>query len=95
MEQVSGSSHLTITPDGVVSIPEVAYTATAVIQAALINPSSGANKVIFQKEVTLIAGKDPTVIFQSIMKTFEGKLGEIQSKDQIAKYMRSSHNGCH
>ncbi|WP_314589043.1 fibronectin type III domain-containing protein [Paenibacillus terrigena] len=82
--KVSGSSLFNITPDGAASIPEEALIATAVIQAALINPSSGANKVIFQKEVTLIAGKDPTVIFQSIMKTFEGKLGEIQSKLNVA-----------
>ncbi|MCD9025782.1 fibronectin type III domain-containing protein [Cohnella silvisoli] len=83
-KKVSGSSQFSITPDGVVSIPEEAYTATAVIQAALVNPYSGVNKVIFQKEVTITADRDPTVIFQSIMKTFESKLGEVQSKLNVA-----------
>ncbi|OPA77383.1 hypothetical protein BVG16_13040 [Paenibacillus selenitireducens] len=78
--KVSGSSHFSITPDGVVSIPEEAYTATAVIQAALVNPYSGVNKVIFQKEVTIIPDKDQSVIFQSIMNAFESKLGEAHSK---------------
>ncbi|WP_152392942.1 fibronectin type III domain-containing protein [Paenibacillus guangzhouensis] len=82
--KVSGSSHFSITPDGVVSIPEEEYTATAVIQAALVNPYRGVNKVIFQKEVTIIPYKDQSVIFQSIMKAFERKLGEVQSKLNVA-----------
>ncbi|NIK79708.1 uncharacterized protein (DUF2249 family) [Paenibacillus castaneae] len=83
-KKVSGSSLFNIMPDGTASIPEQANIATAVIQAAIVNPNNGTNKVIFQKEMTIIADKDPTVIFQSIMYDFEGKLGEVQSKLNVA-----------
>ncbi|WP_169083908.1 fibronectin type III domain-containing protein [Paenibacillus sp. PL91] len=83
-KKVSGSALFSITPDGVASIPEEAYIATAVIQAAIVNPSNESNKVIFQKEVTIVADKDPTVIFQSIMHAFESKLVIVQSKLNVA-----------
>jgi hypothetical protein len=83
-KKVSGSAQFSITPDGVVSIPEEAYIATAVIQASIGNPSNESNKVIFQKEVTIVAPKDPTVIFMSIMNAFEAKLAIVQSKLNVA-----------
>lgn len=78
-KKVSGSPDILVTPDGTVTIPEGTYTATAVIQAAIVNPY-GANKVIFEKEVTLMSEKDPTVFLQNIMDTFESGLIEAQSK---------------
>ncbi|OBZ17731.1 fibronectin type III domain-containing protein [Bacillus sp. FJAT-26390] len=83
-KKVSGSSLFNILPDGTASIPEQVNIATAVIQAAIVNPNSGANKVIFQKEVTIIADKDPAIILQSIMNDFESKQGEVQRKLNVA-----------
>lgn len=57
-KKVSGSSDFRITPSGVVSLSDEANRATAVIQAALVNPYGGANKVIFEKEVSITLDKD-------------------------------------
>lgn len=54
--KVSGSDDVTVTSNGIVSIPNRAASGTAVIQASLINPNGGKAKVIFQKEVTLVNG---------------------------------------
>lgn len=78
-KKVSGSPDILVMPDGTVTIPEGTYTATAIIQAAIVNPF-GANKVIFEKEVTLTSDKDQAVFLQSIMDTFESDLSEVQSK---------------
>lgn len=56
-KKVSGSPDFTISPDGTVSLSERANNATAVIQAALINPYGEANKIIFQKAVTIVRDK--------------------------------------
>jgi hypothetical protein len=53
--KVSGSPDVTVSPDGTVTIPEGVDSASAVIQAKLINPYGGAAKVIFEQEVTLTA----------------------------------------
>ncbi|MGO4547776.1 fibronectin type III domain-containing protein [Paenibacillus sp. 2TAB23] len=78
-KKVSGSPDIRVTPDGTVSIPEGTYNATAVIQAALVNPYGG-NKVLFEKEVILMPEKDTAIILQSIMSAFENELDEVQSK---------------
>lgn len=53
--KVSGSTDVSVAMNGTVTIPEGAQSASAVIQAKLINPYGGAAKVIFEKEVTLSA----------------------------------------
>ncbi|WP_438349499.1 hypothetical protein ACP8HI_02095 [Paenibacillus sp. FA6] len=53
--KVSGSNDVKVTTAGVVTIPEGVESASAVIQAKLMNPYGGAAKVIFEKEVTLTA----------------------------------------
>jgi hypothetical protein len=52
--KVSGSDDVTVTSNGIVTIPNRAASGTAVIQASLFNPYGGKAKVIFQKEVTLV-----------------------------------------
>jgi hypothetical protein len=59
--KVSGSPDVSVTSSGVVTIPESVASASAVIQAKLINPYGGAAKVIFEKEVTLTAAKEGDV----------------------------------
>jgi hypothetical protein len=61
--KVSGSPDVSVTPDGTVTIPEGVDSASAVIQAKLINPYGGAAKVIFQQEVTLTAADEVGNIF--------------------------------
>ncbi|MFC5469222.1 hypothetical protein ACFPPD_10870 [Cohnella suwonensis] len=51
--KVSGSADVKVEPNGVVTIPRRVETATAVIQAALVNPDTGTGTVLFSREVTL------------------------------------------
>lgn len=51
--KVSGSADVKVEPSGVVTIPRRVQTATAVIQAALVNPDTGTGTVLFSQEVTL------------------------------------------
>ncbi len=61
--KVSGSPDVSVTPSGTVTIPEGVESASAVIQARLINPYGGAAKVIFEQEVTLTAAEGEGDIF--------------------------------
>lgn len=51
--KVSGSADVKVEADGVVTIPRRVETATAVIQAELVNPDTGTGAVLFSQEVTL------------------------------------------
>lgn len=53
--KVSGSADVKVEPSGVVTIPRRVETATAVIQAELVNPDSGKGTVLYSQEVTLIS----------------------------------------
>lgn len=55
--KVSGSPDVSVAPNGTVTIPEDVASASAIIQAKLVNPFSGAAKVIFEQEVTLTAAE--------------------------------------
>ncbi|WP_424767434.1 hypothetical protein [Paenibacillus sp. sgz302251] len=57
-EKVSGSEAVNVTPSGIVTIPAGVAGASAVIQAKLVNPYGGSNKLIFEKEVTLTAKEE-------------------------------------
>ncbi|MCD9024070.1 hypothetical protein [Cohnella silvisoli] len=61
--KVSGSPDVSVAPDGTVTIPEGVPSASAVIQAKLINPYGGSAKVIFEKEVTLTAESGEETVF--------------------------------
>ncbi|NIK79529.1 hypothetical protein FHS15_004690 [Paenibacillus castaneae] len=72
--KASGSSEVSVLPNGTVSIPAGTAKASAVIQAKLMNPYGGSAKVIFQKEVTLTGageeveeGKFPSELFLARM----------------------------
>lgn len=51
--KVSGSADVKVDPSGVVTIPRRVATATAVIQAELVNPDTGTGTLLFSQEVTL------------------------------------------
>ncbi|MCU6707977.1 hypothetical protein M6D81_04555 [Paenibacillus sp. J5C_2022] len=52
----SGSPDVSVSANGIVTIPDDVMSASAVIQASLINPYGGSPKMIIRKEVTLTAG---------------------------------------
>ncbi|MFB9279740.1 hypothetical protein [Cohnella cellulosilytica] len=54
-EKVSGDPEATVTPEGIVTIPEDVESASAVIRASLVNPLNGVTKVIFEQQITLTA----------------------------------------
>ncbi|RED54842.1 hypothetical protein [Cohnella lupini] len=58
--KVSGSADIKVATNGTVTIPEGVESASAVIQAKLINPYGGSAKVIYEKEVTLTAAGEET-----------------------------------
>lgn len=61
--KVSGDSGVSVTPNGVVSIPDSEASGKAVIQAKLINPYGGSAKVIFEQEVTLSTAQEEETVF--------------------------------
>jgi uncharacterized protein (UPF0297 family) len=61
--KVSGDPGVTVSPNGVVSIPDNAASGKAVIQAKLINPYGGSAKVIFEQEVTLSTAQEEETVF--------------------------------
>jgi hypothetical protein len=56
-KKISGADEVTVNPNGTVSIPNKADSGTAVIGAYLMHFFGGEDKLIFQKEVTLINEK--------------------------------------
>ncbi len=54
-DKLSGDPEAIVTPEGVVTIPEGVESASAVIQASLVNPLSGVTKMIFKQQITLTA----------------------------------------
>ncbi|MFD0958222.1 hypothetical protein [Paenibacillus chungangensis] len=52
----SGSPDVSVSSNGIVTIPDDVMSASAVIQASLVNPYGGSPKMIIREEVTLTAG---------------------------------------
>jgi hypothetical protein len=66
--KVNGDEHVTVMPDGVVTIPEGVQSGSAIIQAKLVNPYGGSAKVIFEQEVTLT---DVSVVEENVFPVEE------------------------
>ncbi|WP_194434089.1 hypothetical protein [Paenibacillus segetis] len=84
--KVSGSDAVSVSPNGIVTIPKGVANASAVIQAKLLNPYSGAGKVIFESEVTLTASAEegntfPVELFLEGMNKLRTALHEGGSSD--------------
>lgn len=84
--KVSGSDDVNVLPNGTVTIPRRVASASAVIQAELINPYGGAGKVIFERDVTLTAAAEegnafPVELFLEEMKTLRNALIEGGTSD--------------
>ncbi|WP_053375157.1 hypothetical protein [Paenibacillus sp. FJAT-27812] len=56
-KKISGADEVTVNPNGTVTIPNKADSGTAVIGAYLMHFFGGEDKLIFQKEVTLVNDK--------------------------------------
>jgi len=54
-DKASGDPEATVTPEGVVTIPEGVESASAVIRASLVNPLNGVAKLVFEQQITLTA----------------------------------------
>lgn len=63
--KVSGDAAVSVSSNGVVTIPEGAGSGSAVIQAELANPYGSGTGVIFQKEVTLRETSGEETVFPS------------------------------
>ncbi|WP_053372376.1 DUF1542 domain-containing protein [Paenibacillus sp. FJAT-27812] len=61
--KVSGDAQVSVSPNGVVSIPSNVASGKAVIQARLINPYGGSAKVIFEQEVSLTTAQEEETEF--------------------------------
>lgn len=84
--KVSGSDDVNVSPNGIVTIPRGVPSASAVIQAKLLNPYGGAGKVIFESEVTLTATAEegnsfPVELFLEKMNKVRSALLEGGSSD--------------
>jgi hypothetical protein len=61
--KISGSPDITVAPNGVVTLAEPIPSASAIIQAKLINPYGGSAKIIYEQEVTLTAVEEEGASF--------------------------------
>lgn len=82
---ISGSNDVTVSSNGVVSIPEDVAEVSAVIQASIPVPNSGVSHVIFEKEVTLVnkeypPASDPLESYIQLLEQVETKLLELKKK---------------
>ncbi|QJD87444.1 hypothetical protein HH215_32555 [Cohnella herbarum] len=61
--KISGSPDVSVMPDGIVTIPRGVESASAVIQAKLVNPLTGVGKVILEQAITLTAAEEEGDVF--------------------------------
>ncbi|WP_179215660.1 hypothetical protein [Paenibacillus sp. MY03] len=91
--KVSGDKEVSVSSNGRVTIPKGTASATALIQAAVSNPSGKGGKVVFQQEVTLVNEQEEDQTAQKIaalLQALDGKLAKIEvrlasSKTDIQK----------
>ena len=61
--KLSGDAEVNVSPSGLVTIPPGVASASAVIQAKLVNPLNGVSKLILEQSVTLTAAGEEGEVF--------------------------------
>ncbi|MCL6459994.1 MAG: hypothetical protein K6T85_18540, partial [Gorillibacterium sp.] len=81
-KKLSGSKDVTVDSTGKVSLSKRVQKGTAVIQATLVHAFGGSPRVVYEQEVTLVAGilPDPETEVQDILKLLQVTLTDIKAR---------------